>query len=237
MTGRPTTPTSTTRATARRTSATGSRFKTKVRNRESFLYAGPGTTSYDKLNVIQTYSIRRESIKWVKKARRSGKKERKRYVAKKSNYRYVAKNLPVAPPNIGPKTFPNYQAFVNGAIKNLKGGGKVFAGPRDDPFFVDLGGTFDAINIRQLTGNQGQGKDDLSGFSVSSTVLLVPESAVTRDGKPVKSAAASNSVIGVWSTTERKRAAGHQRRLRPGRPAQEGRPERASRSRAWATRW
>ena len=154
--------------------------------------------------MIQTYSIRRESIKWTKKAKRSGKKV-KRYLAKKSNYRYVAKNLPVAPPNIGPKTFPNYQAFVNGAIRNLKGGGKVFAGPRDDPFFVDLGGTFDAINIRQLTGNQGKGKDDLSGFSVSSTVLLVPESAVTRDGKPVKSAAASNSVIGVWSTTDRKR--------------------------------
>ncbi len=179
-------------------------FKTKVRNRESFLYAGPGTRSYDKLNVIQTYSIRRESIKWTKKAKRSGKKV-KRYLAKKSNYKYVAKNLPVAPPNIGPKTFPNYQAFVNGAIRNLEGGGKVFAGPRDDPFFVDLGGTFDAINIRQLTGNQGKGKDDLSGFSVSSTVLLVPESAVTRDRKPVKSAAASNSVIGVWSTTDRKR--------------------------------
>ena len=41
-----------------------------------------------------------------------------------------------APPNIGPKTFPNYQAFGNGAIKNLGEGTKVFGGQRYDPFFV-----------------------------------------------------------------------------------------------------
>ena len=46
----------------------------------------------------------------------------------------------------------------------------MFAGQRDDPFFVDLGATFDAINVRELTGNKGQGKDDLSGFGISSTV-------------------------------------------------------------------
>jgi Domain of unknown function (DUF4331) len=34
-------------------------------------------------------------------------------------------------------------------------------------------------------------------------VLQVPESKVTRDGKPVKGAKAKNAVVGVWSTTER----------------------------------
>ena len=59
----------------------------------------------------------------------------------------------------------------------------MFAGQADDPFFVDLGTTFDAINIRQGTGNAGGGKDDLAGYNVHSVVLQVPESAVTRDGK------------------------------------------------------
>jgi Domain of unknown function (DUF4331) len=168
------------------------RFKTKIRNKESFLYAGPGTTSYSKLNVIQRYSITRETVK------RRGKKERVRS-------RVIARGLPVAPPNIGPKTFPNYGALAAGAVKGLRGGGKVFAGSRDDPFFVDLGGTFDAINVRDLTGNKGSGKDDLSGYSTSTTVLQLPERQVTRDGKAVASAAARNAVIGVWSATERRK--------------------------------
>ena len=117
----------------------------------------------------------------------------------------VGKNLPVAPPNIGPKTFPNYQSFVDGATTTLNDGTKAFAGSRDDPFFVDLGATFDAINVRMGTGNEGQGKDDLSGYSTSATVLQIPERLVTNDGQAVSSESASNSVVGVWATTERRK--------------------------------
>src|SRR5205085_10752115 len=107
--------------------------------------------------------------------------------------------------NVGPRTFPNYDAGANQAIRSVKGGGKVFAGQRDDPFFVDLGQTFDAINFRPNvgTGNQGNGKDDLAGYNVHSIVLQVPQAAVTRDGKSVSSASAANAVIGVWADTER----------------------------------
>jgi hypothetical protein len=170
------------------------KFKTKVRNKDSFLYALPGTQGFNdpKLNVIQRYKIVRETYK-----RRHG---RTRVTSKT-----VARNLPVAPQDIGPKTFPSYQNFVNGAIKNLPGGGRVFTGSRDDPFFVDLGATFDAINVRMGTGNQGKGKDDLSGYSTHAVVLQLPERAVTRDHKQVNSADAKDAVVGVWSTTERKR--------------------------------
>ena len=168
------------------------KFKTTVRNKNSFLYAAPNTTGYAQLNVIQTYSIARETYK-----RKRGKKTKVRV-------RTIARGLPVAPPNIGPKTFPNYAAFTAGAIRSLPGGGKVFAGQRDDPFFVDLGGTFDAINVRDLTGNKGSGKDDLSGMSIHTTVLQLPERLVTKDRKSVASASAGNAVVGVWSTTERR---------------------------------
>jgi hypothetical protein len=100
---------------------------------------------------------------------------------------------------------PNYSVFENGAIKTIGDGTKVFAGQRDDPFFVDLGATFDGINVRDLTGNKGSGKDDLSGMNTHSIVMQIPERLVTKDRKAVSSADSGNAVVGVWSTTERKR--------------------------------
>src|SRR5918999_1179114 len=169
-------------------------FKTTIRNKNSFLYALPGASGYGdpKLNVVQRYSIVRE--------RHSYRRGRHRM-----HERVVARGLPSAPPNIGPKTFPNYQVFADGAVRTLGGGTKVFAGQREDPFFVDLGATFDGLNIRQLTGNQGQGKDDLSGYNVHSIVMQIPERDVTRNGKAVSGPNAHNAVVGVWSTTERRR--------------------------------
>jgi len=169
-------------------------FKTTVKNKNSFLYALPGASGYDdpKLNVLQRYSIVREQ--WS-------------YHGKKASVRAktIARELPSAPPNIGPKTMPDYSVFEQGAVKSLHDGTKVFAGQRDDPFFVDLGATFDGINVRDLTGNKGSGKDDLSGMNTHSIVMQIPERLVTRDHESVSSADSRNAVVGVWSTTERKR--------------------------------
>lgn len=168
------------------------KFKTELRHPESFLYAGPNTEDFndDSINVFQTYKLIREEVP-------SKGNVNKREV--------IGKNLPVAPPNIGPKTFPKYQQFVNRSNVTLGGGTKTFAGQRDDPFFVDLGATFDSLNIRQGTGNEGQGKDDFSGYGIESTVLQVPESDVTRNGNPVGGPNAPNAVVGVWSSTERRK--------------------------------
>jgi Domain of unknown function (DUF4331) len=165
------------------------KFRTKVRNPNSFLYALPGVSSISdpKLNVVQTYSITREHYRDGREVSR----------------RQIASGLPVAPNNVGPKTIPNYNAVAAEAIRSLPGGGKVFAGQADDPFFVDLGTTFDAINIRNGTGNAGGGKDDLAGYNVHSVVLQIPEAHVTRDAKPVADAKAANAVVGVWASTER----------------------------------
>ena len=171
------------------------KFKTKARNPNSFLYALPGVSSINdpKLNLVQTYSVSRERY------------ERGHLVSSK----LLASGLPVAPNNVGPKTFPNYDAVANQAIKGLPGGGKVFAGQVDDPFFVDLGSTFDAINIDMPgrmgigTGNQGGGKDDLAGYNVHTIALQVPKTDVTRDGKTPADAKASNAVVGVWASTYR----------------------------------
>ena len=167
------------------------KFKTQVRNPDSFLYALPGVSSISdpKLNVVQRYAVTRET-----------------YVhGHKTGQKVIARGLPVAPNNVGPKTIPDYGAVAAEAIRPLPGGGKVFAGQVDDPFFVDLGTAFDAINFRNGTGNAGGGKDDLAGYNVHTIVLQVPEAQVTRNHRPVSDASAPNAVVGVWTSTERPR--------------------------------
>src|SRR4051812_9568333 len=169
-------------------------FKTIVRNPNSFAAALPPVRSLNdaNLNVRQVYTLTR--LQYGRKGKLRSRK-------------IVGRNLPAVPSNIGPKTMPDYNALAQQGIRTLSGGGKVFVGQRDDPFFVDLGQTFDSINFRPNvgTGNQGGGKDDLAGYSTNSVVHQVPEAQVTRDHKAVADAKAGNAVVGIWASAERRR--------------------------------
>jgi hypothetical protein len=198
------------------------KFRDKYENGgSSFLYALPGVASIDdpKLLQKQFYDVERLSYGYAKSASssknkkkhsRKGKsrkhKSKGRHRSKRRvlrSVRTVARNIPVAPNNVGPKTIPDYTTVANQAITELPGGGKVFAGQRDDPFFVDLGMTFDGINLEGRTGKPKV--DDLAGYGVHSIVLQVPEEKVTRDGDEVDTAKDKNAVVGVWASVERKR--------------------------------
>ena len=166
-------------------------FKTFLANPKSNPYSRENVQDFSDpgLNLRETYDITRETFN------RKGKLTKEKTVARK---------LRVPPSNVGPKTFPNYENFVSDSIRDLPGGGKVFAGQRDDPFFLDLGAVFDSFNLRAGTGNTGLGKDDFSGLSTSAIVLQLPEKLVTKDGKAVDSMDAGNAVVGVWASTERR---------------------------------
>jgi hypothetical protein len=205
------------------------KFKTKTLNKNSFLYAKPTVDSINDpdLNVQQTYSIDREVFDFPSgsKQSRRGKHHRKAVHRKRhhghghkrhrrhkrahgshaSDTFRVANDLPVAPNNVGPKTMPDYGKLADQAVKTLNDGTKVFVGQRDDPFFVDLGATFDSINFRKSVGDQGEGKDDLAGYSVHSIVLQVPERRITRDREFVSGPDDKSGVVGVWSSTERQK--------------------------------
>src|SRR5205807_8155753 len=60
----------------------------------------------------------------------------------------LAKDLPTPPVNIGPRSTPGYPDLANSAVKTLDDGSKVFAGQRDEAFFVDLGSIFDLATLR-----------------------------------------------------------------------------------------
>lgn len=116
--------------------------------------------------------------------------------------RFLAGGLRTPPSNIGPRVTPNYEAnLAQPAIYSLPNGGKVFAGQRDEGFFVDLG-VFDAIGFRSL-GETG-GVDTLRTKNVSSIAIEVPISDLTRNRAVPTGPTDPNGVIGIFSTASRR---------------------------------
>jgi uncharacterized protein DUF4331/flagellar hook capping protein FlgD len=162
-------------------------FKTTRQTGATFLYNVGQVTSLNDpdLNVRQTYTLSRIDV-----------------VGGVEQVTVLGSNLPVAPWNVGPASMPDYRSLEQQAVQTLPGGYKVFVGPRDDPFFVDLASLFDLLTIRRPPGNRGGGVDGVGGYNVMSIVLQVPKDKLTRNGQ-APSAAADNHIIGVWDTAER----------------------------------
>jgi len=78
------------------------------------------------------------------------------------------------------------------AITSTSGGMKFFAGPRDDPFFFDLG-QFQAILGGTASGFNNPGTDTFAGTNVLSTVIEVPKSML-----------GAGTSINVWAETKQK---------------------------------
>jgi hypothetical protein len=117
----------------------------------------------------------------------------------------LGSDLVVPPYNIGPGATPNYERdLASHAVYDLPGGIKVFAGPRDDPFFIDLGAVFDRLELRPL-GVFGDpvGRDTIAGFSNHSICLQVPISMLTANHKLPASPTDRNAVIGIYANAMR----------------------------------
>ena len=68
----------------------------------------------------------------------------------------LANGLATPPNNIGPRSTPNYRAFAVAGVYDLPGGGKVFAGQREDAFFGDIGAIFDLVAIPPRNRRDGR---------------------------------------------------------------------------------
>ncbi len=110
------------------------------------------------------------------------------------------------PSNLGPRTMPDYENLAAQGVYPLSNGGRVFAGQRDETFYIDLGATFDTLNFRAppvldpgQDGNDGTnpfGNDMFSGFNVNTIAIEVPISDITND---------PNAVIGMYASTSRRK--------------------------------
>ncbi len=100
--------------------------------------------------------------------------------------------------NIGNKSIANYAPYAGTfvhpiSIPGCGGQGKVFVGQRQDPFFLDLGGTFDLVNyhypVEQLVpagmSTRNYGTNSLAGFNVTSLALEIPAACLTNGSDPV----------------------------------------------------
>lgn len=124
--------------------------------------------------------------------------------------------LSVAPPNLGPKSTPDYEkTFGAPSVFTLENGMRVFAGPRDDAFYFDSAATFDTLNFRApapiLAGAADTGAgggfpgavDGFAGYNISLIAVEVPISMLTADGSVPTDPKAVNAKLGVWASTLR----------------------------------
>jgi Domain of unknown function (DUF4331) len=121
----------------------------------------------------------------------------------------LAKGLIAVPSNVGPRTMPDYEGLARQGIHSVGPGMRVFAGQRQDPFYIDLGAVFDTLFLGRpvpaLTpaedGNDNAnsfGTDMLSGFNVHTIALELPSVMLTGDTGTTKLGAyASTSRLGI----------------------------------------
>ena len=127
----------------------------------------------------------------------------------------IVMNGMVPPANVGPRSIEDktvglgassYDMLAQQAIASATTGEKVFCGPVDDPFFVDLAGAFDVGNFRPEGNPVNSPKDALNRFNVHTIALKIPVSLLQKDGKNVSQAANildPDFVIGVWASASR----------------------------------
>ena len=150
---------------------------------------GRGGNAHDigNLNVHESYTL-------------SVIRGHRRHVIKNADTNATVFKKPVD--NIGFKTLPEYAAYAAAHIYNIEipgcpTHGRVFAGQRKDPFVVNLGETFDLINIAHPIGEAfaNSARDDVADKNVTSLVLEVPMVCLK----------SFDNVIGGWTTASRQR--------------------------------
>jgi len=122
----------------------------------------------------------------------------------------IVLNGEVPPPNIGPRSIESgaglgaadYESLIGQSITTASTGEKVYAGPADDPFFVDIGGIFDLGNAPR---QNGPARDGLGQYNVHSLVIQVPISTLLKAGAPAqpRNILDPEYVIGVWASASR----------------------------------
>ncbi|MCJ8163434.1 DUF4331 family protein [Pontibacter sp. E15-1] len=163
------------------------RFKFKTMNEDptTFFYARLG-----KQNLKQTYTL--------SKSTDGG-----------NTFTTVIAEGTVPPYYAGPRTInekvglnSNYhqESLIEG-IERASSGEKVFVGPVDDPFFIDIGAFADLGNLRP-----DKAVDGLRCHNVHTLALNIPISVLQKDGKhpdQAKSILDSDFVLGVWASASR----------------------------------
>lgn len=103
--------------------------------------------------------------------------------------------------NIGTKSIPDYTTYANAFIQTVSFGacgmGKVFVGQRREGFIINLGETFDLVDLNPL-GGRNSTQNTIAGKNITSIIMQVPVACLTKDGKG--STTTADPVLGAWTT-------------------------------------
>ncbi|MCB0336604.1 MAG: DUF4331 domain-containing protein, partial [Bdellovibrionales bacterium] len=122
-------------------------------------------------------------------------KKQKRKGAKITNAFTNANSFVKPVDNIGNKSIPDYVAYANSHIYNVNipgcgQPGRMFVGQRADPFVVNLGETFDLVNLNPL-GEPDAKPNTLADKNVTSMILEVHTDCLLAQG---------DTTIAAWTT-------------------------------------
>jgi hypothetical protein len=167
-------------------------FTTQVQNPDTFLYnTGPiGSLTDPNWNRRQVYTVTRVD---------------------RSGSTVVGQNLPCPPCNVGARSTPNYASLAAAAVNSLPSGETVFAGQRNDGFYVDLGAIFDLGDLRPfqnlhlIPSAATASVDTLATLNVHSIAIKVPISKLTRDGSVPTDPMSAVSVLGIYAGASRRK--------------------------------
>ena len=122
-------------------------------------------------------------------------------------------NLPTPPVNIGPRSTPNYETnLAEPSISTTSTGFgdiKMFAGQRDEGFYVDLGSAFDLLGLRPFNPAHvaplptSNGVDATAGYNVHTIAIQIPVQLLTNNGQIPTGPNDPNGIIGFYSTASR----------------------------------
>jgi hypothetical protein len=125
------------------------------------------------------------------------------------SFSIVLSNGKVPPPYIGPRSIESgvglgttYETLIANAIATASTGERVYCGPCDDPFFVDLGGIFDLGDAPRQNGNA---RDGLGNYNVHTIAIQIPITTLLKLGAPITptNILDADYVIGVWASSSR----------------------------------
>jgi len=170
------------------------KFKTRLRNPDTFLYNTGQITSLKSptWNRRQFYDV-------VLVNHRNGKSK------------VLGRHLASPPCNIGPRSTPNYPQLANAAVHHLPSGETVFAGQRNEGFYVDLGSIFDLADLRPLQNlhliatSPAMGVDATATLNVHTIAIQIPIGKLTRDRSVPTDPMSGKAVVGVWGAASRRK--------------------------------
>jgi hypothetical protein len=167
-------------------------FESQITNPNTFLYnTGPiGSLGDPNWNKRQFYSVSRID--------RAGAK-------------VLGEELACPPCNIGPRSTPNYSKLEKEAVHSLPGDQTVFAGQRNDPFFVDIGSIFDLADLRPIQNlhliptASAPGVDTLQTLNCHSIAIQIPIRELTTNGSVPSDVMNPKAVLGIWGSASRRK--------------------------------